>query len=98
MIYAYCSLIPKPGGERELVVGKDDEKLMGADDTEWRSLPRADVAEMCVRAIELALRGSSAPLKKSMDLVSKPVDEEGATPTTTDEQFITLLESATTGM
>lgn len=71
---------------------------MGSDGTEWRSLPRADVAEMCVRAIELALSGATAPLNKSMDLVSKPVDEEGAIPTTTDEQFIALLESATAGM
>ncbi|GAB4856783.1 hypothetical protein Ancab_014701 [Ancistrocladus abbreviatus] len=37
----------KEGGLRELLVGKDDELLK----TETRSIPRADVAEVCIQAL-----------------------------------------------
>ena len=89
-------LLDAPGGERELLVTSDDQKLMNGD-KEYRSLPRADVAEMCVRAIELTLSGASdAPLNRSMDLVSKEPGE--ADPTSAREQFVALFEKCAVGM
>ena len=48
--------MPKPtrvlacqGGERELVLGVDDQLLAASP----RSIPRADVAELCVQALLL---------------------------------------------
>ena len=38
-------LLDKPGGSRELIVGKDDELLQ----TEYKSIPRPDVAEACIQ-------------------------------------------------
>lgn len=40
-------LLDKEGGLRELIVGKDDELLQ----TETRTIPRADVAEVCVQVL-----------------------------------------------
>ena len=40
-------LLDKEGGKRELVVGKDDELLS----TSTKSIPRADVAEVCVQVL-----------------------------------------------
>ena len=36
------------GGEREIVLGADDELMNESS----RSIPRADVAELCVQALE----------------------------------------------
>mmetsp|Transcript_3182 Transcript_3182/g.10519 ORF Transcript_3182/g.10519 Transcript_3182/m.10519 type:complete len:321 (+) Transcript_3182:50-1012(+) len=63
-------LLDKPGGERKLVIGVDDELLKDKS----RSIPRADVAAVCVQA--LLTDGAS---KRSIDLKS---EEEG--PPTTD--------------
>ncbi|XP_056684777.1 uncharacterized protein At5g02240 isoform X2 [Spinacia oleracea] len=41
-------LLDKPGGLRKLLVGKDDELLQ----TETRTVPRADVAEVCLQALK----------------------------------------------
>uniref|UniRef100_K4ACN0 NAD(P)-binding domain-containing protein n=1 Tax=Setaria italica TaxID=4555 RepID=K4ACN0_SETIT len=57
----------KDGGVRELVVGKDDELLQ----TDTKSIPRADVAEVCVQYEEAKF--------KAFDLASKP--EGVGTPT-----------------
>ncbi|KAJ8427852.1 hypothetical protein Cgig2_012552 [Carnegiea gigantea] len=64
-------LLDKPGGNRELIVGKDDELLQ----TEYKSIPRADVAEVCIQAL-LHEEAKS----KAFDLASKP--EGVGTPTT----------------
>ena len=40
-------LIDKPGGEREIVFGVDDDLLK----EEVRNIPRADVATVCVEAL-----------------------------------------------
>lgn len=40
-------LIDKEGGFRELIVGKDDELLQ----TQTKTIPRADVAEVCIQVI-----------------------------------------------
>ena len=40
-------LLDKPGGEKEVILGIDDELLKGTD----RTIPRADVAEVAVQAL-----------------------------------------------
>jgi uncharacterized protein YbjT (DUF2867 family) len=69
-----------PGGERELVVGVDDEKT----GTDSRTVPRDDVAEVMLQAV----RHSAAYENRSFDLRAKPVGE--GTPTA---DYETLLES-----
>ncbi|XP_074382925.1 uncharacterized protein At5g02240-like isoform X2 [Apium graveolens] len=53
----------KEGGLRELLVGKDDELLQ----TENKLVPRADVAEVCIQALQFEEAKS-----KAFDLGSKP--------------------------
>lgn len=60
----------KEGGIRELLVGKDDELL----ETETRTIARADVAEVCIQALQL-----EEARFKALDLASKP--EGTGTPT-----------------
>lgn len=60
----------KEGGIRELLVGKDDELLQ----TETRTIARADVAEVCVQALQF-----EEAKFKAFDLASKP--EGTGTPT-----------------
>ncbi|XP_008785605.2 uncharacterized protein At2g37660, chloroplastic [Phoenix dactylifera] len=60
----------KDGGQRELLVGKDDELLQ----TETRTIPRADVAEACIQALQY-----QEAKFKAFDLASKP--ENVGTPT-----------------
>lgn len=70
-------LINEPGGERELCLGIDDKN----DLTENNNVPREDVAEVMVQALQHdEYRG------RSFDLVSKPTGEGSVT---TD--FIALL-------
>ncbi|XP_031377416.1 uncharacterized protein At5g02240-like [Punica granatum] len=63
-------LLDKEGGLRELIVGKDDELLQ----TETKTIPRADVAEVCVQAVLF-----EEAKFKAFDLASKP--EGTGTPT-----------------
>ncbi|KAA8516416.1 hypothetical protein F0562_016709 [Nyssa sinensis] len=60
----------KEGGVRELLVGKDDELLQ----TETKTIPRADVAEVCIQALQF-----EETKFKAFDLASKP--EGTGTPT-----------------
>ncbi|XP_057972112.1 uncharacterized protein At5g02240 [Malania oleifera] len=60
----------KEGGIRELLVGKDDELLQ----TEMRTIARADVAEVCIQALQF-----EEAKFKAFDLASKP--EGSGTPT-----------------
>ncbi|XP_017440937.1 uncharacterized protein At5g02240 [Vigna angularis] len=62
-------LLDKEGGIRELIVGKDDELLQ----TETKTIPRADVAEVCIQALNFEVKF------KAFDLASKP--EGVGTPT-----------------
>lgn len=64
-------LLDKEGGLRQLLVGKDDELLA----TDNKSVPRADVAEVCVQALLIEEAND-----KAFDLASKP--EEAGSPTT----------------
>ncbi|KAH9606425.1 hypothetical protein KSS87_015068 [Heliosperma pusillum] len=72
----------RPGGVRELIVGKDDELL----ETETRTISRADVAEVCIQALQF-----EEAQFKAFDLASKP---EGAGEPTTD--FKALFSKITT--
>lgn len=60
----------KDGGIRELLVGKDDELL----ETDTRTIARADVAEVCIKALQY-----DEAKFKGFDLASKP--EGSGTPT-----------------
>ncbi|KAA8518915.1 hypothetical protein F0562_016311 [Nyssa sinensis] len=72
----------KEGGVRELLVGKDDELLQ----TETRTIARADVAEVCIQALQF-----EEAKFKAFDLSSKP--EGTGTPT---KDFKALFSQITT--
>ncbi|XP_022882969.1 uncharacterized protein At5g02240-like [Olea europaea var. sylvestris] len=72
----------KEGGVRELLVGKDDELLK----TETRTIARADVAEVCIQALNF-----EEAKFKAFDLASKP--EGTGTPT---KDFKALFSHITT--
>ncbi|KAF3330537.1 NAD(P)H-binding [Carex littledalei] len=72
----------KDGGVRELLIGKDDELLK----TETRTISRADVAEVCIQALQY-----EEAKEKAFDLASKPEGE--GTPTT---DFRSLFSQVTT--
>ncbi len=83
-------LLDQPGGQRELIVGKDDTLLSHPPDGISPSIPRADVAEVTVQALlEPAARD------KAFDLISKPEGSSGAKVTT---DFKTLFEQTTPGL
>lgn len=75
-------LLDKPGSLRELLVGKDDELLQ----LETRTVPRADVAEVCLQALQF-----EEAKFKAFDLASKP---EGSGAPTAD--FRALFSQVTT--
>eukprot|EP00271_Cylindrocystis_brebissonii_P015606 TRINITY_DN38555_c0_g1_i1.p1 TRINITY_DN38555_c0_g1~~TRINITY_DN38555_c0_g1_i1.p1 ORF type:complete len:323 (+),score=54.78 TRINITY_DN38555_c0_g1_i1:187-1155(+) len=77
-------LLDKEGGKRELLVGKNDEFLT----TETRTIPRADVAEVCVQALII-----EEARNKAFDVVSR---EEGVGEVTTD--FKALFSKTTPGL
>ncbi|KAF3626848.1 Sanguinarine reductase [Capsicum chinense] len=72
----------KEGGIRELLVGKDDELLQ----TETKTVARADVAEVCIQALQY-----EEAKFKAFDLASKP--EGTGTPT---KDFKALFAQITT--
>jgi len=72
----------KEGGVRELLVGKDDELLK----TDTKSITRADVAEVCIQALQF-----EEAKFKAFDLASKP--EGTGTPT---KDFKALFSQITT--
>lgn len=72
----------KDGGIRELLVGKDDELL----ETDTRTIARADVAEVCIQALQF-----EEAKFKAFDLASKP--EGTGTPT---KDFKAIFSQITT--
>lgn len=60
----------KEGGLRELLIGKDDELLA----TDTKTIPRADVAEVCVQVLL-----HNEVKNKAFDLASKPEGEGSPT-------------------
>lgn len=63
-------LLDQPGGERELIVGKNDQLLTETPNGVPPALPRADVAEVAVQAL-LCPEAQN----KGFDLISKPADD-----------------------
>jgi uncharacterized protein YbjT (DUF2867 family) len=82
-------MLDKPGGARELLVGKDDAFLKNAPEGVPTAIPRADVAEVVVQALL-----SPAARNKAFDLISKP-EESSAAPTT---DFDALFAQTTAGL
>ena len=80
----------QPGGQRELLVGKDDTMLIHPPNGIPTSIPRADVAEIVVQALlEPAARN------KAFDVISKPEGTPGANITT---DFQMLFRQTTPGL
>jgi len=77
-------LLDKPGGKRQLKVGKDDEFL----ELKSRSIPRDDVAEVVVQSLL-----SEDALNKGFDLAS---NDEGEGPVT--EDFAALFKTTKSGL
>ncbi|HEY9879395.1 MAG TPA: SDR family oxidoreductase [Leptolyngbyaceae cyanobacterium] len=83
-------LLDQPGGQRELLVGKDDGLLVNPPDGIATSIPRADVAEVVVQALlEPTARN------KAFDIISKPEDAPQAVVTT---DFKRLFAETTPGL
>ena len=55
-----------PGGERELVLDIDDNLI--SSKSKYRSIPRTDVASLCIASLRLGER-------RAVDVVAKEVDE-----------------------
>jgi uncharacterized protein YbjT (DUF2867 family) len=83
-------LLDKSGGVRELLVGKDDQFLANPPNGIPTSVPRADVAQVVVRAL---LEPNAR--NKAFDLISKPEDDPSATVTT---DFAALFAQTTAGL
>ncbi|MBD1916668.1 MULTISPECIES: SDR family oxidoreductase [Cyanophyceae] len=79
----------QPGGQRELIVGKDDQLLANPPDGIPTSIPRADVAEVVVQALL-----APAARNKAFDVISKPEGTPGAVVTT---DFDALFAQTTPG-
>lgn len=80
----------QPGGQRELLVGKDDALLANPPDGIPTSIPRADVAEVVVQALL-----APAARNKAFDVISKPEGTPGAVVTT---DFDALFAQTTSGL
>lgn len=83
-------LLDQPGGQRELLVGKDDAMLTNPPGGVPTSIPRADVAEVVVRSL---LEPNAR--NKAFDVISKPENTPGAVITT---DFATLFAQTTPGL
>lgn len=83
-------LLDKPGGKRELLVGKHDQMLKSPPNGIPTSIPRADVAEVVVQAL---LEANAR--NKAFDTISKPEDDPSAVVTT---DFAALFDRATPGL
>lgn len=80
-------LLDQPGGVRELLVGKNDEMLINPPNGIPTSVPRADIAEAVVQALQ-----HSAARNKAFDLISKPeIDSQGSV----TKDFASLFAQAT---
>lgn len=80
----------QPGGQRELLVGKDDTMLVNPPEGIPTAIPRSDVAEVVVQALL-----APSARNKAFDLISKPAGTPGAFVT---EDFHALFEQTTPGL
>jgi uncharacterized protein YbjT (DUF2867 family) len=83
-------LLDAPGGQRELLVGRDDQLLNQPPEGVRPAIPRADLAEMVVQAL---LSGSAR--NKAFDVISKPEDAPNARVT---KDFEALFAQTTPGL
>ena len=82
-------LLNEPGGRREFLVGKNDEFLTHPPGGIPTSIPRADVAEVVVQALQ-----EPSAQNKAFDVISKPESESSVV--TTD--FAALFAQTTPGL
>lgn len=72
-------LTDRPEGQSEVILGVDDELL----NEKVRSIPRGDVAEVCVQALQ-----QKEAMDRSIDIIARPVaDSEGAKVTSDWKSF-----------
>lgn len=83
-------LLDREGGVRELLVGTDDTLLNHPPNGIPTSIPRADVAEVVVRALN-----EPEARNKAFDIISKPEDAADAVVTT---DFTSLFRATTSGI
>jgi uncharacterized protein YbjT (DUF2867 family) len=83
-------LLDQPGGVRELLVGKSDQFLAHPPNGIPTSVPRADVAEVVVQALQ-----EPNARNKAFDLISKPEEDPSARITT---DFAALFAQTTAGL
>ncbi len=83
-------LLDKPGGQRELLVGKDDQLLTEPPNSIPTSIPREDVAQLVVEALREPMAKN-----KAFDVISKPEDDPTGVVTT---DFLTLFSQTTGGL
>ncbi|OLP17306.1 oxidoreductase [Leptolyngbya sp. 'hensonii'] len=83
-------LLDQPGGQRELLVGKEDVFLTQAPNGIPPSVPRADVAEVVAQALS-----EPGARNKAFDLISKPVEDPSATVT---QDFAALFAQTLPGL
>ncbi len=81
-------LINEPGGKRELIVGKNDTLLNNPPNGIPTSIPREDVAEIVVQALQ-----ESNAKNKAFDVISKPENEGSIT-----QEFSALFAQTTPGL
>ncbi|MDJ0705016.1 MAG: SDR family oxidoreductase [Leptolyngbyaceae cyanobacterium MO_188.B28] len=83
-------LLDQPGGERELLVSKEDLFLTNAPNSISASIPRADVAEVVVQALK-----EPNARNKAFDVIAKPDDDPSAVVTS---DFAALFAQTTSGL
>ena len=83
-------LIDEPGGKRELIVGKNDTLSKNPPDGIPPHIPRADVAELGIQALQ-----EPNAMNKAFDVISKPERETLATVTS---NFSGLFAQTSSGL
>ena len=83
-------LLNEPGGKRELLVGKNDELLNNPPDGIRPVIPREDVAELVVQALQI-----NEAKNKAFDVISKPPSENAEN---VKIDFVKLFEQTTAGL
>jgi uncharacterized protein YbjT (DUF2867 family) len=83
-------LLDSAGGQRELLVGKNDTLLTNPPEGIPTSIPRADVAELVIKALVEPLARN-----KAFDIISKP---EGYANAVITQDFAALFAQASSGL
>ncbi len=83
-------LINEPGGKRALIVGKNDTLLENPPNGIPTVIPREDVAELVVQALQ-----QETAKNKAFDVIAKPEDDPNSTVT---KEFANLFSQTTGGL